>query len=356
MTQGQLKDITVGSLAEELGGKLEGDASAIVRGAATLQDAGGDQVSFLANSRYERFMAQTKAAAVIVASDYQGAGANLIRCDNPYFAFRQAMVLLYGFRSHPLSGLDPAARIDPSARLAATVSVGAFACIGGDAEVGEGTIIYPGVFIGSKVRIGSGCILYPNCVVYEKCVLGDRVIIHACSVIGEDGFGYATYRGQHEKIPPAGWVEIGDDVEIGANCAIDRATLGATSVGAGAKFSNLVTIGHGAKIGKGCLFVAQSGVAGSTVIGDYCSFGGQSGASGHIHIGDRVRVGAQAGVHNDVDSDQDVLGSPAIPLARARRVLMTANQLPEMRNEAKRLAQQLEDLQARLDDLEGKAT
>jgi UDP-3-O-[3-hydroxymyristoyl] glucosamine N-acyltransferase len=352
----QCREITAGELARILGGTLEGDETAIVRGAGTLQEAQADQVSFLANSRYERHMNKTQAAAVIVTANYKGPGRNLIRCQDAYFAFRQAMVLFYGFRSHPLAGVDRAAHVDPTANLDAGVSVGPFAYIGPGAKIGLNTVIYPGVFVGPDVRIGCDCVLYPNAVIYDRCILGDRVVIHSCSVIGEDGFGYATHEGRHEKIPPAGWVEIGDDTEIGANCAIDRATLGATAIGAGSKFSNLVAIGHGTRVGKGCLFVAQSGVAGSTIIGDYCAFAGQSGASGHLRIGDHVRIGAQAGVHSDVTSDQEILGSPALPLARARRVYMTANQLPEMRNELKRLTQQIAELEARLEQLEGKGS
>jgi len=336
-----VSEIALGELSEKLGGTLTGDADRTVRGVNGLADAGEDEVAFLANSRYERYMADSRAAAVIVAEDYEGPGESLIRCADPYHAFREAMVLLVGFRRHPFEGVDDSARVDPSASLGEGVAVAQFATVGRDAAVGPRTVLYPGAFVGEGCRIGADCVLYPNVVVYDGCVLGDRVTIHAGSVIGQDGFGYATTGGEHLKIPPAGWVEIGDDVEIGACCAIDRATVGATAIGSGTKFSNLVAIGHGAKIGKGCLFVAQVGVAGSTRIGDFCALAGQAGVNGHIEIGDRVRVGAQAGVVNDVPSDTEVFGAPAIPRAQARRVYSLLPKLPDLRDQIRKLQSEL---------------
>ena len=331
------KEIPLGQLARELGGQLTGPPEVIIRGAASLSEAGEDQIAFLANARYEKHMAATRAAAVIVAQDYAGAGRNLIRCQDPYFAYRQAMVLLYGFRAHPFRGIDPRAGIDPTAAIGADVAAGPFVTVCAGASVGDGCVLYPGVFVGPRARLGRGCVLYPNVVVYDDCVLGERVTLHAGTVIGQDGFGYATHAGRHEKIPPVGWVEVGDDVEMGACCAVDRATMGPTVVGAGTKFSNLVTIGHGTRVGRHCLFVAQVGVAGSVMIGDYCALAGQVGVVGHISIGNMVRVGAQSGVAGDVPDKQEVFGSPALPLANARRVLMTTKRLPELRKQLKAL-------------------
>ena len=338
MTDCETKGITLGGLAERLGGTLTGEAGKVIRGVASLADAGEDEVAFLANAKYERFMAATKAAAVIVADDYAGAGERLVRCEDPYFAFREAMVALYGFRRHPFSGIDASARIDPTAKVADDAAVAQFATVGPGAQIGAGAVLYPGVFIGPDCRIGPDCIIYPNVVLYDGTILGERVTIHAGAVIGQDGFGYATHAGKHEKIPQAGWVEIGDDVEIGACCAIDRATMGATVIADGTKFSNLVAVGHGTKIGKGCLFVAQVGVAGSTTIGDYCALAGQAGVVGHIKIGNHVRVGAKAGVTGDVPDGQEVLGAPAVPRAQARRVYSVLNQLPRLRDMLRKLA------------------
>jgi len=334
-----MTEITLSELSSKLGGQLEGDGQAVVRSVATLALARADQVSFLANARYEKHMADTSAGAVIVPSDYSGPraeGLAIIRCDDAYFAFRQAMVMLCGFRQHDIRGTDPRAAIDPSAEVADGVSIGPFVAISAGCRIEADTVIYPGVYLGANCRIGRGCIIYPNVTIYDGTLIGDRVTIHANSSIGHDGFGYATHAGddgvtRHEKIPQTGWVEIADDVEIGACCAIDRATMGPTVIGEGSKFSNLVAIGHGTKMGKHCLLVAQAGIAGSVVVGDYCVFAGQCGIVGHVTIGDGVRVGAQAGVVNDVSPGQEVLGSPAIPRSEARRAIVSASQLPQIR-------------------------
>jgi UDP-3-O-[3-hydroxymyristoyl] glucosamine N-acyltransferase len=347
MTETSATEITLGQLAEHLGGALTGDPERVVRGANGLADAGEDDITFLANVRYERYMAGAKAAAVIVADDYEGPGESLIRCPDPYFAFRQAMVLLYGFREHPYRGVDEAARIDPTAELGEGVTAAQFATVGAEARIGPRTVLYPGVYVGAGCRIGADCVLYPNVVVYERCLLGDRVTIHANSVIGQDGFGYATHEGVHEKIPPAGWVEIGDDVEIGACCAVDRATVGATVIGAGTKFSNLVTIGHGTQVGAGCLFVAQAGIAGSVKIGHHCAFGGQAGVIGHLEIGDGARVGAQSGVIKDVPAGKEVQGTPAMPRKQAWRAFAVQPHLARMRNEINKLSAELAELKGR---------
>lgn len=340
--------MTLGELARLIEGELTGPAERVVRGAAGLAEAGPEELSFLANARYEKHMPATQAAAVIVAADYRGPGASLIRCKDPYYGFRQAMVALYGFRRHEFQGISPLACVDPTASLAAGVAVAQFASVGPRASIGENTVIYPGACVGPDCRIGRDCVIYPNAVLYDGCVLGDRVAIHANTVLGEDGFGYATHAGRHEKIPQVGRVEIGDDVEIGACCAIDRAAVGATAIGAGTKFSNLIAIGHGTKVGRGCLFVAQAGVAGSATIGDYCVLAGQAGVNGHITLGKGVRVGAKSGVVGDVPDGQEVLGQPATPLAHARRVYMCLTQLPELRNQVKQLSAELEKLKARL--------
>ena len=336
-------EMTLLELAERVGGTLtEGDERK-VRGVAGIQAAGPDEVTFLANARYERYLPTTKAAAVFVPTDLadRPRSAVLIRCEDPYWAFREAMVAFYGFREPHFEGVDDRAQVDPTARLGANVRVGAFSTVADGCSVGQGTVIYPGVHVGPNCRIGRQCALHPNVTLYEGTVVGDRVTIHAGSSIGQDGFGYATHGGRHEKIPQAGNVVLEDDVEIGACCAIDRATMGSTIVGPGTKLSNLVTIGHGTHLGKGCLLVAQAGIAGSTEVGDYCSLAGQAGVVGHIRIGDGARIGAKAGVTNDVPAGQEVLGIPAIPLADARRAMMTFSRLPQMRTALRRLTQQL---------------
>jgi len=343
-----MAEMTLSQLAELVGGQLTGEGGRKIRGLAALEAAGPEEASFLANAKYERYMAATQAAAVIVAADYEGPGPALIRCQDPYFAFRQAMVAFYGFRRPHFDGIDEQANIDPSAKIGKGAKIAPFVTIAAGCVVGDGTVLYPGVYVGPNCRIGQHCILYPSVTLYDGCILGDRVTIHAGSSIGQDGFGYATHNGRHEKIPQVGWVELGDDVEIGACCAIDRATVGATVIAGGTKFSNLVAIGHGTKVGKGCLLVAQSGIAGSTVVGSYCVFGGQSGAVGHVRIGDGVQVAAQTGVVGDVPAGMQIGGSPSMPLADARRAWMTISRLPQLRTAVRRLTREVAALKRRL--------
>ncbi len=346
-----MPEMTLSQLAGAVGGALDGDGETPVRGLASLESAGPDEVAFLANTRYERHMAGTSAAGVLVSTDYSGPradGTALVRCEDPYFAFREAMVAFYGFRRPTFTGVDERSAVDPSAELAPGVAVGAFATIAPGCRIGADTTIHPGVHVGPGCQIGAGCTLYPNVTLYDGTVLGDRVTIHAGSSIGQDGFGYATHDGAHHKIPQAGWVELEDDVEIGACCAIDRATMGPTVIGAGTKFSNHISIGHGTRMGKHCLMVAQAGIAGSVEVGSYCVFAGQSGVVGHIRIGDGVRVGAQSGVTGDVEAGVEVLGSPARPLAEARRALLTISHLPAMRSAVRRLGKELRQLRERI--------
>lgn len=352
-----MADMTLSELADRIGGVLTGEGAKRIRGAAALDDAGPEEISFLANQRYTPQMAATRAAAVIVAEDYDGPGPALIRCADAYLAYREAMVALYGFREAPFTGIDADARIDPSAKLAPDVAVGPFVTICQNVEIGAGTVVYPGVFIGPDSRIGAGGILYPNVTLYDGSILGRRVTVHASSSIGQDGFGYATHPGadgvvRHDKIPPTGWVELEDDVEIGACCAIERAAMGPTVIGAGTKFADLVAIGHGTKLGQHCLMVSQSGIAGSTIVGKYCVFGGQSGVVGHIRISDGVRVGAQAGVTGDVEAGAELLGSPAIPRAEAGKSYTLIARLPNLRATVKTLTQHVRQLEQRIAELE----
>ncbi|MGE5610236.1 MAG: UDP-3-O-(3-hydroxymyristoyl)glucosamine N-acyltransferase, partial [Bacillota bacterium] len=289
-------------LAKWIGAEVVGDPSIDVNSANTLEEAGPGQVSFLANHKYAKQLENTHASAVVVGLTVNSNHVTLLRTQDPYYAFTQAMVILHGYRKHPHTGVHPLACVDPTA------------------TIGEGTVVYPGCYIGPEVKIGRDCILYPNVVVYDKCILGDRVTIHAGTVIGQDGFGYATHKGEHHKIPQAGNVIIEDDVEIGANCAIERATLGSTVIGKGNKWCDLIAIGHGTKIGPHGLMVAQVGIAGSVTIGHHVTIAGQAGLAGHLKIGDNVTIAAQAGVMGDIPDQTTVLGAPAMPANQARRV------------------------------------
>ena len=330
--------MTVDELAGEIGAEVVGDGSQQVTSAATLEEARAGQVSFLANAKYAKQIDQTSATAVIVApSVVTTKPIALLKTPDPYFAFMKAVVRLHGHRKHPHAGVHKSAHVDPSA------------------SVGENTVIYPGVYIGPRVKIGRDCILYPNVTIYEDCVLGERVIVHAGTSIGTDGYGYATHKGVHHKIPQIGNVVIDDDVEIGACCSIERAALGSTTIGKGTKIDQLVVIGHGSRIGEHCLLVAQTGIAGSVTLGHHVTLAGQSGVAGHLHIGNQVTVGAQSGVISDIADQQALMGSPAMPVSHARRVYMLFTQLPDLVERIKALEQQVEELSNSDGDGEGGA-
>ncbi len=328
---------TIQELAEHVSGKVEGDGSLIITGASTLSEATGSDVSFLANPKYEKELETTQAGVIVVDLEVQSYGKNIIRCKDPYFAFMQLVVLLHGHREHRKTGISETARISPTASIGENVDIHDFVYVAEDVKIGKGTRIYPNCTIGPGTVIGEDCILYPHVTIYDGCTIGSRVTLHAGTVVGQDGFGYATHNGMHHKIPQIGGVVIEDDVELGANCTIDRGTLGDTVIGRGTKTSNLVAIGHNTRIGEHCLLVAQVGIAGSVEVGKYCVFGGQVGVVGHISIGDFVKVGAQAGVTHDLDANESVVGSPAIPMSQARRSYALLKDLPEFRKKLREL-------------------
>jgi len=315
-------------LAKWIGAQVVGDENLDVTSANTLEEAGPGQISFLANPKYAEKLETTKASAVVVGLSASARHLTLLKTQDPYYAFTQAVVILHGHRKHPHQGIHSAAYVDPTA------------------TIGAGTIVYPGCYIGPRVKIGRECVLYPNVVVYDDCVLGDRVTIHAGTVIGQDGFGYATHGGVHHKIPQVGNVVIEDEVEIGANCAIERATLGSTVIGKGNKWCDLIAIGHGSKIGPHGLLVAQVGIAGSTTIGHHATIAGQVGVAGHLKIGDNVTIGAQSGVVDDVPDQTMLVGAPAMPASHARRVYALFAQLPQLAERIKKLEQSLGELDA----------
>jgi UDP-3-O-[3-hydroxymyristoyl] glucosamine N-acyltransferase len=320
--------IKLEELAQKIGAQVIGDGAAEISSCATLEEAGAGQVAFLANPRYTKQLESTGATAVVVAPSVKGerAGLTLLKAANPYYAFTQAIVLLHGYRKHPHAGIHPEAHIEPSA------------------VIGENPTIYPGAYVGANVRIGRDCVLHPNVVIYEDCVLGDRVTVHAGAIIGIDGFGFATEKGVHHKIPQTGNVVIEDDVEVGALCSIQRAAMGSTVVGKGTKFGDMNLIGHGVKIGPGGLFVAQVAVAGSTVLGHHVTIAGQAGIAGHLKVGDNVTIAGQSGVMNNVPDQTTVIGSPAMEATHARKVYLAFTQLPDLVKKVKDLEQKVEEL------------
>jgi UDP-3-O-[3-hydroxymyristoyl] glucosamine N-acyltransferase len=327
-------------------GSLEGNAERTVEGAAGLNEAAETDISFFANPKYAEQLQTTKAGTVLIPQVTEGltlpVGKTLIRVANPPLAFAQVLGLFERKRArHPAPGIHPEATVHASAHVAPDAAIGARAVIEQGARVGAGTIIYPGVFVGAGSQVGEKCLIYPNVVLREDTEVGARVIIQPGAVLGSDGYGFATQEGKHHKIPQIGRVVVEDDVEIGANVTIDRATTGETRIGAGTKIDNLVHIAHNVQIGKNCLIVAQVGISGSTKIGNQVTLAGQVGITGHLTVGDNVVVAAQSGVMNNVEPGSVLFGSPARPHREAMKLQAIFGKLPEIYDAVKALKKKL---------------
>ncbi|MBI3318101.1 MAG: UDP-3-O-(3-hydroxymyristoyl)glucosamine N-acyltransferase [Candidatus Omnitrophica bacterium] len=332
-------------LARFIGARVQGDGKTLIRGISGIKEAKPGDLTFVANSRYLPLLKSTCASAVITSLDVKKAALPIVRTENPSLAFAKLAALLYPvIQRHP-KGVSPKAVIGRGVRLGKGVAIGSFAVIEEGASLGDRSVIYPHSYIGRKTTLGNDCVVYPNVAVRERVEIGHRVIIHSGTVIGSDGFGFATVKGIHHKIPQVGTVVIEDDVEIGANVTIDRARFGRTVVGRGTKIDNLVQIAHNVEIGPNSILVAQSGISGSTVLGSHVVLAGQAGVVGHIEIGDNVMVGAQAGVSKSVPPDAHVWGTPAKPLLKAKRVNAALQHLPE-------LVQMIHEMGKRLAELE----
>jgi len=342
MTTPATFQMTAQQIAEIVKGHLDGDGTRAIRGAATLTDASEQDISFFHNPKYIDQLAGTKAQVLLIPEKMNGAlpslpGKTYIKVAHPQFAFAQILMLLDKGRVHHPQGIHPRAVIDPSAKIGAGTAVGANAVIERDAVIGDNSIIYAGVYVGERTHIGSNCLVYPNVILREDTHIGNRVIIGPGAILGSDGYGFATIQGKHLKIPQIGRVAIADDVEIGANVTIDRATTGETRVGSGTKIDNLVHIAHNVEIGKDCLIVAFVGISGSTKIGNRVTLAGQVGMVGHITVGDGAVVAAQSGLMNDVNPGELMFGSPARPHKEAMKIQALLGKLPEMYDTLKTL-------------------
>ena len=326
---------TLAELAHHVGGKCVGDGQIVIRGLAPIDEAAAGEITFLANPRYRKFLGQCRASAVIVGPNIvqelaHREGQGFIEAADPYLAFAKILDL---FQVAPQFSrtVSPLAHVEPTADLGAEVTVfpQAYVCAG--VKIGRRTVLYPGVFLGIGSEVGDDCVLHPNVVVREGCRLGNRVILHAGTVIGSDGFGYAGHGGGRIKIPQTGIVIVEDDVEIGANATVDRATLGRTVIGRGTKIDNLVQIAHNVVIGENSLIAAQTGIAGSTRIGKNVTLAGQVGVVNHLQIGDGATIGPQSGVAQSV-APGAVLSSglPAAPHLEWLRVMALLPQLPSL--------------------------
>ncbi len=339
-------------LAENgLPNEIRGDLDQMVTACSTVESAGAGEITFLANPKYRDRLRATQASVVILRAEdvpSAGEGTSLVICADPYRALTLAVIRIHGHRRHPQWGGHADARIAETAKIGAGANIAPGVTICENSVVGDRVTLYPGVFIGPGTRLGDDVTLYANVTVYDGCRLGSRVTIHAGSVVGEDGLGYAPVGDKWLKIPQVGGVEIGDDVEIGANCTIDRATLGTTKIGAGTKFSNAVTVGHGCEVGSNCMIVAQVGMAGSVNVGNHVTIAGQAGIVGHLSIGDGAQICAKSGVTNSVEAGEVVLGAPAVPVKEARRQMAALQKLPELRNKVRELEREVAELRKRI--------
>lgn len=302
-------------IAALVSGTVEGDGNVAVSTFAKIEEGVPGAISFLANPKYTPYIYTTKSSIVLVSNDFvpeHDIQATLIRVADPYATVAMLLEMVAKMTQHLPEGIEQPSFVAEGVQLPDDVYVGAFAYIGAGAHIGKGVKIFPQCYVGPGVVIGENTILYPGVKVYHGCKIGERCILHAGVVIGADGFGFAPNDGHYDKIPQLGIVEIADDVEVGANTTIDRATMGATRIEKGVKLDNLIQVAHNCEIGHDTVMASQCGVAGSTKVGSNCMFGGQVGMAGHITVGDHVTVGAQSGIPGNVKGGVTIMGSPAI--------------------------------------------
>ncbi len=326
---------TATQIALLINGNIEGNADAAVSGFGRIEEAQEGQLSFLANPKYEEFLYQTNASVVIIDEKLElknAINSTLIRVADPYSAFATLLNHYQQLRTQQFQGIEQPSHVAETATYGKNVYIGAFAYIGDGSQIGDNVKIFPGVYLGKNVQIGNNCFILPGVKIYYDCVIGNNVTIHAGSVIGGDGFGFAPQPdGSFNKVPQIGNVVIEDNVEIGSNATIDRATIGSTIIRSGAKLDNLIQIAHNVEVGSNTVIAAQAGVSGSTKIGRNVMIGGQAGVVGHIQIADGSKINAQSGVSKSIKRPKSaVTGSPAYDYTSALRSQAVTRNLPEL--------------------------
>ena len=341
--------ITVEQLARLVGGRVEGPADVAVLGVGGVDDARETDVVLAENARFFKKAAASRACCILASPGAGDAprGKSVIRVDDPAEAFIHVLTHFKPEEALPCPGIGPGAVIAEGASIGREVAIGPNCHIGAGARIGDGCVLFPNVYVGEGVSVGDHTRIYPFVAIYANCTIGSRVILHAGVVIGADGFGYKPGSKGLVKIPQIGTVEVGDDVEIGANSTVDRAKFGATIIGSGSKIDNLVHIAHNVRIGRDCVIVALSGVAGSVEIGDGVTLAAQTGVSDHVRIGDGSVVAARAGVIGDVKKGSVVSGFPARDHAVEKRSQAAWLRLPEMMDRVRALEREVERLRAR---------
>ena len=331
-------------------GEIVGDENATVHTFAKIEEGVPGALSFLSNPKYTPYIYETKSSIVLVNKDFipeQPINATLIKVNNAYESLAKLMTLYE--QSHPKRvGIDPLAYVAPTAQIGKDVYLAPFACVGDGAIVGDGTELHPHATVGRNAKVGANCILYAHATVYHDCIVGNNCIMHAGSVVGADGFGFAPTPDGYEKIPQIGIAILEDNVEIGANTCIDRATMGATIIHKGVKLDNLVQIAHNVEVGANTVMASQVGIAGSTKVGEWCMFGGQVGVAGHITIGDKVNLGAQSGAPGSIKANQQLIGTPPMEMKPYFKSQAVFRKLPDMYKEIDALRKELNELKEQL--------
>jgi UDP-3-O-[3-hydroxymyristoyl] glucosamine N-acyltransferase len=344
-------EFTATTIAGFLKGEIEGDPDVKVNTVAKIEEGHEGALSFLANPKYEHYIYTTNSSIVLVNRDFVPSGkvkATLIRVNNSYEALASLLSLVEQSRPRK-KGIHPTAVIESTAKVGNDVYIGAYAYIGENCVLGDGCRIYPQVYVGDSTNIGKNCTFYPGVKIYHECRIGNSCTIHAGSVIGADGFGFAPQsESEFMKIPQVGNVILEDNVEIGANVAIDRATMGSTIIHKGVKIDNLVQIGHNVEVGENTVMAGQTGIAGSTKIGKNCMFAGQVGIAGHLKIADGVKIGAKAGIAGSIKEDDSiVMGSPAFEYRQFQKSFIVFKKLPDMKSRLEALEKEIESLKRR---------
>ncbi len=340
------KPQTAGQIAETIGAHVEGDAEVMITDFASVDRAGEGDLTFAVDAARGRALRKSSASAAIVAPGVvTPEGMTALRVDDPTDAFARALAAAGEPEDLPPAGVHPTAIIDPTARIGADVAIGPHAVVGAGTVVGDGVALSANVCLGDDVEIGDGSVLFPGVVVRQRCRLGKRCRIHPNAVIGADGFGYYHRDGVHRKTPHIGDVEIGDDVEIGANSCVDRAKFGATRIGDGTKIDNLVQVAHNCQVGRGCVLAGLVCLGGSSQLGDYVSLGGHSGVRDNVKVGAGTQVAAYSAVALDVEPGKAIGGIMAVPISQHRRSLRLYGKIPEMWDLTRKLQKRLDALE-----------
>ncbi len=326
-------EFTAEQIAALVNGEIEGDGSVAINDFAKIEEGVPGAISFLANPKYTHHIYNTRSSAVLVRRDFAAehpVSATLIRVDDPYATIAQLLTMVQQMMAAHPAGIETPCHVAEGVETDPETYIGAFAYVGKGVKLGKGVKIYPQVYVGDNVTIGDGSVLYPGVKVYHGCRIGSGCILHSGVVIGADGFGFAPTAEGYEKIPQIGNVVVEDNVELGANTTVDRATMGSTVIHRGVKLDNLIQIAHNCEVGEHTVMAAQAGVAGSTKVGSRCMVGGQVGLAGHINIGDNVMIGAQSGIGSNVAAGSRMMGSPAVPMRDYARNVVYIKRLHEL--------------------------